>query len=254
MMFVKPNVVLVEDTGSVLYNVDSSGVYIQHVDGTLYTTDEWTAGGFTSDLANGVAVIDAACQFVAAKEQVSTSGTSWYPNGLVSGVMAETTQSIAETDYAGVENTAVIIATGNATNGAADKCAKYTFPNGQTGYLPALGELMVYNKYREDIQAALSLIGAQDGNNVLWSSTQYDASYAWGLQALFERAEYSKKAPSGGSYNRVRAFTTLSLQHYDMPTTFTSLDLVFIQRGHRETSDGRDGLGSDDEETASTTR
>lgn len=38
-----------------------------------------------------------------------------------------------------------------------------------------------------------------------------------------------------------------------MPTTFTSLDLVFIQRGHRETSDGREGLGSDDEETASTT-
>lgn len=209
-MFVKPNVVLAGDTGSVLYNIDSSGVYIQHVDGTLYTIDEWTASEFTNDLANGVAVIDAVCQFVAAKELVSTSRTSWLPNNLVSGVTTETVQSVAETDYAGVENTAAIIANALAANGAAARCANYTFPNGQNGYLPALGELVVYQKYKDDIQAALSLIGTNDGSQDLWSSTQYDASKAWVL-AFGGNISYETKAPSGGSYNKARAFTTLQL-------------------------------------------
>lgn len=207
MMFVKPNVVLVEDTGSVLYNVDSSGVYIQHVDGTLYTTDEWTAGGFTSDLANGVAVIDAACQFVVAKNLVSSSGVKWLPSYLAEGVMTTTTMSIAETDYAGVENTAAIVATG-ITSGAGISCADYTFPNGQKGYLPALGELVVFGKYRADIRAALSLIGGTLGSEDIWSSTQYDSTKAWEFE-YNNNITNSSKNPAGGTSTKARAFTTL---------------------------------------------
>lgn len=33
-----------------------NGVYIQHINGKLYTTDEWTAKAFANDEANGVAV------------------------------------------------------------------------------------------------------------------------------------------------------------------------------------------------------
>ena len=38
------------------------------------------------------------------------------------------------------------------------------------------------------------------------------------------------------------------LYNYDMPTTVTSLDLVFIQRGHRDSQDGGCGYSHDDEE------
>ena len=34
-----------------------AGVYIQHVNGSLYTESEWTAGGYSNDSANGVAIL-----------------------------------------------------------------------------------------------------------------------------------------------------------------------------------------------------
>ena len=41
-------------------------------------------------------------------------------------------------DYNGYENTLEIVKTD--TSGAAFNCASYVFPNGETGYLPAVGE------------------------------------------------------------------------------------------------------------------
>lgn len=44
-----PNVVLVKEPRNILYDVmPPLGVYIQHIDGSLYTTDEWTANGFAN--------------------------------------------------------------------------------------------------------------------------------------------------------------------------------------------------------------
>lgn len=206
LMFVKPNVVLVGDTGSVLYNVDSSGVYIQHIDGSLYTTDEWTVGGFSNDVANGVAVIDANALFVIAKTQISSS-MAWSSNTgtLVEGVLTATDSTTAKTDYAGAANTALIAAID--TSKAAYSCANFEFPNGQKGYLPALGEWAVAYNNKTAIDAAMTLIGGTAISGAHWSSTQFSATYAWVLGWSSGATASNFKDRS----NSVRAFSALSL-------------------------------------------
>lgn len=206
LMFVKPNVVLVEDTGAVLYNVDSSGVYIQHIDGTLYTTDEWTAGGFTSDLANGVAVGDTACSFVIAKTDAYDRTIKWGSNtsSAISGVMLTSDSATAKTDYAGASNTELIA----ATSGAAYECANYAFPNGATGYLPALGEWAVAYANKSAINAAMALIeGTAISDAYYWSSTQLAANFAWFLSWGDGDTDGGMKYDSNSL--RARAFSAL---------------------------------------------
>ena len=204
---VTPNVVLTADTGSVGYNVAAmSGVFIQHIDGRLFTMAEWEEGGYGASVANGVAVIDSAAMFVIAKEQIS-SGMTWSSNTstIVNGVLTSTTIATAKTDYAGEANTALIAAID--TSKAAYSCANYEFPNGQKGYLPALGEWDVASKYKADIVSAMSLIeGDAIPTGYQWSSTQHSATKAWSINwsgtALSNRKDFSVY---------VRAFAALSL-------------------------------------------
>lgn len=203
-MSITPNVVLADDTGSVLYNV-VKGVFIQHVDGTLYTTSEWTAGGFANDQANGVAVCDISASFVIAKEYISY-GMTWSSNtsSLVSGVVATDDSTIAKTDYAGAANTALIAAID--TSKAAYSCANYAFPNGAKGHLPALGEWAIAFNNKRAVNSAMSLIGGVAfSSNYHWSSTQINGGSAWVLTWSDGDAQRSSKA----SDSRVRAFLAL---------------------------------------------
>lgn len=205
-MTIKPNVVLVGDTGSVLYNVDSAGVYIQHIDGALYTTDMWTTGGFSNDVANGVAVIDANASFVIAKTQIS-SGMAWSSDTstLVEGILTTKDSTTAKTDYAGAANTALIAAID--TSMAAYSCANFEFPNGQKGYLPALGEWAVAYNNQTAIDAAMTLIGGTAISGYNWSSTQAIASTAWKLGWSTGNGSMEAKKFD----NTVRAFSVLTL-------------------------------------------
>lgn len=203
---VKPNVVLVGDTRSVLYNVKAlSGVMIQHIDGSLYTTDEWTTGGFSNDVANGVAVIDANASFVIAKTRIS-SGMIWSSDTstLVEGVYTATNSTTAKFDYAGAANTALIVAID--TSKAAYSCANFEFPNGQKGYLPAMGEWTVAYNNKTAIDAAMTLIGGTAISGHFWSSTQYSASAAWRIDwSSGNRTDEAKNSKRG-----VRAFSALT--------------------------------------------
>lgn len=204
---VTPNVVLTADTGSVGYNVASmSGVFIQHIDGTLYTMAEWEERGYETSVANGVAVIDSAAKFVIAKEQISSSMVWSSSTTIVNGVLTTTSLEKAQTDYAGEAHTAILAA--SAKHEAAYSCANYEFPNGQKGYLPAFGEWTVAYNYKEDIESAMSLIGgtAIAASNH-WSSTQYSAPYAW----LFNWNTGANSKPSKTYKRSVRAFAALSL-------------------------------------------
>lgn len=206
MMFVQPNVVLVADTESVMFNVEPpKGVFVQHTDGSLYTTDQWTAGGFTSDLANGVAVIDDACSFVIAKTDAYDGNIEWGSNtsSAISGVMLTTDKATAQTDYAGASNTELIA----ATSGAAYECANYAFPNGATGYLPALGEWAVAYANKSAINAAMTLIGGTALSGYYWSSTQYSADRAWLLG--WSIGEVGSNNKSSNRSGRPRAFSAL---------------------------------------------
>ena len=202
MMTVKPNVVLVGDTGSVLYNFIP--VSIQHIDGTLYSTDEWIANGFTSDLANGVAVIDKACSFVIAKSSI-TENAIWGANGLISGATKTTSQATAEKDFAGAANTQAI--SSSNSSGGVVLCSNYTFPNGQKGYMPSLGEWLVARRKKTAIDNALNIIGGELLIGYCWSSTQYDSSQSWDLHLTSDLIRYSFRDKT----RRVRAFTTLQL-------------------------------------------
>lgn len=207
-MPVTPNVILVGDTGKVIYNA-LKGVFIQHIDGSLYTTDEWTEGGFANDQANGVAVGEGAVKFVIAKEDVSTSmkWTSIYADTFIDGVFIADSEEIAITDYAGASNTVVI--SDADSESAAATCKNYAFPNGKKGYLAAAGEWSVVEKNKSKINSALTLIGGTSfpTNVKYYSSTQYGETtiWTWQLTTSSDGISYDWKSNSGG----VRAFTTL---------------------------------------------
>ena len=202
-----PNVIYVNDTKSVLYNYFPKGVFIQHVDGRVFSTNAWTEGGFANDQANGVVVSTDDARFVIAKDNVSTS-MKWSSNTstLVDGILTSTDATVAKTDFAGQENTNLMLATD--TSGAGYSCANFTFPNGAKGYLPALGELDIAYQNKAAIDKAMTLIGGTAlGNSYYWSSTQCSASNAWPLYWGNGHAGYNPK--SLASY--VRAFSALSL-------------------------------------------
>jgi len=205
--YVTPNVVLVN--GKVLYNA-VEGVFIQHIDGNLYTADAWTAGGFANDQANGVAVKKGAVKFVIAKNDLSSSAY-WSSDGssAVDGVMMTEDSEIAKTDYAGFANTEKIVA--NSVSGAAFACTKTTFPNGAKGYLPSLGEWATLLSYISDINAALSAIGGQSFavSTYHWSSTQCKANTAWRINMKDGSVSSFAKNNGFGDTLKVRPFTTL---------------------------------------------
>lgn len=186
MMSIKPNVVLIKDSGKVLYNVMPNDVFIQHIDGTLYTEDKWTAGGFTRTEANGVAVLDERASFVMSRGLLSDA-IQWTTDTptLIEGVLASSDVNVAKTDYAGFSNTQIIA---SDTTSAAYACSSYTFPNGQKGYLPSLGEILVSYDYKTKIT---SLFNKYFGWTIqtyvtLWSSTQVDADKVWGVNWKYD--------------------------------------------------------------------
>lgn len=203
---VKPNVVLVGGTGGVSYNVSPlGGVMIQHIDGSFYTADEWTANGFANDQANGVAVFGDNAKFVIAKTSLGKMVWSSDTSNAVNGVMLTNNSDTAKTDYAGEANTALIAV--DDTSGAAYACANFTFPNGAKGYLPALGEWVEAYAYKADINAAMTLIGgtAFDSSSC-WSSTQSSATGAWSLAWDNGGTTFNLKYYA---YSYVRAFSAL---------------------------------------------
>lgn len=201
--YAKPNVVLAN--GAVKYNIPGPGVYIHHIDGRLYDDEGWTNGGFSNDEANGVAVITAKASFVIAKADIGVMVWSSNTSALVDGILTSTSNATALTDFAGYNNTQLMLATD--TSGAGYSCANYTFPNGDKGYLPALGELWEAYSNKSKIDSLMTKIGGTALNiNYYWSSTQCNSDRSWRFQWRFgQTVNYLKR--SAESY--VRAFSAL---------------------------------------------
>ena len=64
----------------------NKGIYIQHVDGGLYTKENWSNKGYSNDLCNGIALVDKVC-FVIATEYIGTF--RWGKNGRVDNAFAQ---------------------------------------------------------------------------------------------------------------------------------------------------------------------
>ena len=153
-----------------------SGTYIQHIDGNLYTKGDWVSNGFSNDDANGVYKSDGWSAMIIAKDSLGSIPWSSKPNVLIDGVTTTDSYDIVMNYNNGVEDTAKIAAFD--PDSAAAKCANYTFPNGQKGYLPSLREVRMMGGCNE----ALELIGGapidEDGT-YYWLSIQRDAERAW---------------------------------------------------------------------------
>lgn len=192
-----------------------AGVYIQHVNGSLHTEAEWTAGGYANSDANGVAILsETVPAFVIAKEDASSSNLRWGGySKTVPDIVTSTSSATAVLDYDGAGNTPKIIEYLAGTNdgcvtGAppAEACASYTFPNGKKGYLPALGEWQGAYNNKTAVVSAMTLIGGTEIRpQYYWSSTQYNNSYIWSL--YWESGSMSNREKN--AFQRARAFTTL---------------------------------------------
>lgn len=176
----------VMQNGNVLYQSKKpNGIYIQTVDGTLYTKDEWNALTNKPE-ANGVAVITDDCKFVVSTKESSVQ--YWGEEGFaIPDAFTTTQKDVAITDYNGESNTIgirKILGPGTVYNfcPAANWCHDTIFPNGKNGYLPACGELLTMIKNKVEISEYLKLIGGTEiGNTFRWSSTVEAGNGAWSV-------------------------------------------------------------------------
>lgn len=133
-------------------NVIQAGVGIQHIDGTLYSLNDWTNNAFDSDLANGVCLSIGENSFVISKN--SFENYKW--GGYGTDILTE--DSVGK----GKDNTDLIISTLDENNGEeyAAKIAKsYIFPNGNVGFLPSKNEIELIINNKDKIAEAFNLLG-----------------------------------------------------------------------------------------------
>ena len=180
----------------------ANGVYIQGVDGKLYTESEWN----TMKVANGIAVVTDECSFVIALEDAG-SGFPWSAQAWSSSLTTTTDESVALLDFNGVGNTANMILTEQGSLNAAMRCSDYLFPNGQSGYLGAAGEWWLVSTMLTDVENLLSIAGGRTmGGSEIWTSTQYNSAYAWTIEVLSNSLYYRRVA---NYLYSVRAFAEL---------------------------------------------
>lgn len=176
-------------TGNISMNyVEAADVYIQHIDGTLYTPEDWASKGFANEKANGVAVVrPISGSFVIAKKNGPSLAWGGYDT-TITDIVTSTSLSTAVLDNDGAGNTPKIIeqlagvtdSQGVTGAPAAEYCAGYTFPNGKTGYLGSLGEWKGIVDNYDKIYMILNDIGGDD--LILynyWTSTQGSVSNSW---------------------------------------------------------------------------
>ena len=118
----------------------NKGIYIQHVDGGLYTKENWSNKGYSNDLCNGIALVDKVC-FVIATEYIGTS--RWGKDGKIDNIFAQDSSHIGtiKKDYWGRENqNAYLEYDTSNTDYAFNKANSYLFKNGQNEYVGGAGE------------------------------------------------------------------------------------------------------------------
>lgn len=198
----------VENNGGISIEEAVDGVYILGIDNKLYTLNRWNQ---TSNNAVGVAVINSSHPnkgFVISKDDGGLNGTWGNSDKLINNILTTDDVNVAKTDFFGLSNTDQIISQ-DGTISAVTYCKNYVFPNEKSGYLPALGELVILYNNISEIKNCLSKIGGRyfDGTYSYWSSTQISSKLVWTLK--LSNGEVFKTPKTNPSVTHVRAFTTL---------------------------------------------
>ena len=176
--------------------------------------DKWASYQNNGEIAEGVMVVEGGKILVVAP----TEATLYWSSAAVSaGGKTTTDRETALNDWTGKTSTAAQITHNECKTEsyAPGFCASYSRTNangkGLTAgrwWLPSLGELMMIYANMRKINYALSLI---NGATLLdatwyWSSTEYSATYVWGLHLSYGSATYGAKATTRYWVRPVSAF------------------------------------------------
>ena len=150
----------------------NKGIYIQHVDGGLYTKENWSNKGYSNDLCNGIALVDKVC-FVIGTEDVGSH--DWGVDGEIDDIFFQNTtymQTVLK-DYWGRENQNAYLEYDTSNLNCSFRSAnKYLFKNGQNGYVGGAGEFQLVLLYANEINECLLMVGGMIMSNKMWTSTQ----------------------------------------------------------------------------------
>lgn len=176
--------------------------------------DKWASYQNSGEIAEGVMVVEGGKILVVAP----TEATLYWSSAAVSaGGKTTTDRETALNDWTGKTSTAAQITHSecNTESYAPGFCASYerVNANGQgltagKWWLPSLGELMMIYANMRKINYALSLINGatQLAETWYWSSTEYSATNAWGLNLGHGNANTSAKAAYQNRVRPVSAF------------------------------------------------
>lgn len=156
---------------------------------------KWTSLQNSGEIADGVVVVEGGKILVVAPTE-STSKLTWSSAAISGGGTTTTDRVTAMNDWNGKANTAATIKASEA-NAITDTaryapgyCNLYSRANangkGLTAgrwWLPSLGEMFMIFANMTKINYALSLIAkaTQLAEDWYWTSTEFSATYAWGL-------------------------------------------------------------------------
>ena len=197
-------------TVTVAYTEIVNGVFVYDNTGGLTPIGSWNTGNNSS--AVGIALITDNTRLVIKKGLSAVNNIQWAENLYgtdVSGIFTTSSESQVPTDYAGQNNTDLMISSdssGNTFNNSAKYCQAQTITvNGRTvnGYLPSGGELADMYNNKSVIENALATIGSQTIRSLntnssytpyLWSSTESSSDGAWLLLWGYSSLDFSANA------------------------------------------------------------
>lgn len=196
------------------------GVFIEDIDGGLYTQSEWDG----SKIPNGVAVLTDNCRFVVYGYYHNNSLFEYQSPILYDATYLDDSYptfgySYMVTDYNGPGNTNKLLKLEGVNRwNAAGRCRMTVFPNGQTGYLGAAGEWKALLDNFESVNSALSKAGMKTlhiySGMYWWTSTCYmTGSMQFVLFAAFNM-EYKNIETVNATYEQYyRPFTKLKFDN-----------------------------------------
>lgn len=170
-----------------------SNIYIQHVNKTLYTMNDWISNGFDNSLANGVAITnDDGTGIVFAKSP--TAFQFWGPSDVLIGTSTEFGTGKSNTIL--IKETLIDYDNPGSHPYCAMAASRYKFPNGEYGFLPSIAEMRMFLNNLDIMYVAGNLIGGYYNNNQMYSSSSESSIST--VYAIYtrEKCEYTDVSKS----------------------------------------------------------
>lgn len=175
---------------------------------------KWVTYQNSGEIAEGVVVVEGGKILVVSPTETALT---WSSAAVSGGGVTTSDRVTAMNDWAGKANTASQITHTECSSAsyAPGFCAAYSRVNangkGLTAgrwWLPSLGELFCIYANMRKINYALSLIegATQLAETAYWSSTEYSATYAWGLYLSYGFTSNAAKAAGTARVRPVSAF------------------------------------------------